>query len=145
MMRIFGLVAIVVLVLVELGQLPGRAEWRIDGMRLVELTVVDLVHLVLLVVEHDRLKPITPQDLRIDVARTRLRRLTGGFDRSLEDHHDFEAILQQIRRRHIIERRFRIDFVRYDLGPDEEQIRSALIGPYFQLVLILSHHFALAR
>uniref|UniRef100_A0A2M3ZSE5 Putative secreted peptide n=1 Tax=Anopheles braziliensis TaxID=58242 RepID=A0A2M3ZSE5_9DIPT len=73
MMLIFGLVAIVILVLVELGQLPGRAEWRIDGVCLVELTVVDLVHLVLLVVEHDRFEPITPQDLRVDVARAGLR------------------------------------------------------------------------
>lgn len=128
---------------VELRQFRPRTKRRVHRHRHVELRIVNLVALPLLIVAHDRLEPVPPEDLRADETRPRLHRLPRALDRPLEDDDDLEPVLQHVTGGHVVQRRFLVDAMHDGHGPDEEQVAIAAVRGHGQLGGVLVEQFAL--
>lgn len=121
----------IIVVLVDFSEFLSRTKRRVHLQCLIEPGIVDLVTLSILIISDHRVEAMTPQNFSVQVTGPGLGALTSRLDRSLEDNDDFKAILQYIRRRQIIQRRFGSDLVNHDHRPNEEQVRATTVGSHF--------------
>lgn len=104
----------------ELVEVTAGAQRRVHLVRVVEETVIHGVLARVFAERDERLEPVAPQDLRRQVRRASLRRHTRRLDGPLQNNDDFKLLLEQVRRRYIVQRRVGRDFVNDRRWPDEE-------------------------
>lgn len=104
---------------------------------MVEEAVIDGVLARVFAERDQRLEPVTPQDLRRQVGRASLRRHAGRLDGALQNDDDLKLLLEQVRRRYIVQRRVGRDLVHNRRRPDEEDL--AVVHVHRHLVPIRHH------